>query len=117
MRFGRTRWMREMFGEPQTRGFLWGAGAALAAYFLWPAVREAVRPCAKGVIRGAMVAGDRFRYALATAREGVEDVIAEAQFERLRGAAAPEAADGAPGEVPDLAVPEAAAPPHPKKNH
>lgn len=98
MRFGRARWMGDMWGEPQTRGFLWGAGTALAAYFLWPAVREAVRPATRGVIRGAMVAGDRFRYAMATAREGLEDVVAEAQFDRMRDVMEPDAEPPHKGE-------------------
>lgn len=105
--------MRDVLQEPKSRGFLWGAGAAAAAYVLWPAVREAVRPCAKGMVRGAMVAGDRFRYAMAGAREGLEDVIAEAQFERMRDVAGPE--EGAPAE-PD---PDATAPrtPAPRREH
>lgn len=86
MRLGRPGWMTDMWGEPQTRGFLWGVGTAMAAYFVWPAVREAVRPATKGVVRGAMAAGDRFRYAMSGAREGLEDVIAEAQFERMKDA-------------------------------
>ena len=76
----------DMWGRPQTRGFLWGVGAAMAGYFLWPAIKEAVRPATKGVVRGAMVAGEKFRYAMGNAREGIEDVVAEAQFERMRDA-------------------------------
>lgn len=86
MRFGRSGWSKDIWGQPQTRGFIWGAGTAMAAYFLWPAVKEAVRPATKGVVRGAMTAGDRFRYAMSGAKERLEDVIAEAQFERLRDA-------------------------------
>lgn len=86
MRFGRSGWMSDIWGEPQTRGFMWGVGAAMAGYFLWPAVKEAVRPATKGVVRGAMTAGDRFRYAMSGAKERIEDVIAEAQFERMRDA-------------------------------
>lgn len=98
MLFRSPNWMREMTGQPQTRGFVWGVGTAVAAYFLWPAVREVVRPATRGVVRGAMVAGDRFRYAMANAREGIEDVVAEAQFDRMReavGAQAEHAAEAA----------------------
>lgn len=88
--FGRSAGMlRETLGRPQTRGFLWGVGATMAAYFVLPAVREVIRPAAKGVVRGAMVAGDRFRYAVSGAREGLEDIVAEAQFDRMRDTADP----------------------------
>lgn len=86
-------WSGEMLEQPQTRGFLWGVGTAMAAYFLWPAMKEAVRPATKGVVRGAMAAGDRFRYAMANAREGLEDIMAEAQFERMRDAMEEQVAD------------------------
>ncbi|HEY3366985.1 MAG TPA: hypothetical protein VGK74_18185 [Symbiobacteriaceae bacterium] len=69
----------------------------MTAYFLWPAVKEAVRPATKGMVRGAMVAGDRFRYAMSGAKEGLEDLVAEAQFERARdhvGSGIKEAAEG-----------------------
>lgn len=102
MLFRRPDFMREMVGQPQSRGFMWGVGTAVAAYFLWPAVREVVRPATRGVIRGAMVAGDRFRYAMSNAREGIEDVVAEAQFERMReavGAQAEHAAESAVSAV------------------
>lgn len=84
MRLGRMGLSADWMGQPQTRGFLWGAGTAMAAYFLWPAMREAVRPATKGVVRGAMAAGDRFRYAFSGARESLEDIVAEAQFDRMR---------------------------------
>jgi hypothetical protein len=90
MRFGRPGFLRETLRSPQTRGFIWGFGAATAAYFLLPAIKEAVRPTAKGVVRGAMVAGDRFRSAMAGAREGLEDIVAEAQYDRMRGMAEPD---------------------------
>lgn len=81
--------LQDMFRETQTRGFLWGVGTTMAVMYFWPGIRGVARPAAKGVVRGAMAAGDRFRYAMATAREGVEDLVAEAQFERMRSAADP----------------------------
>jgi hypothetical protein len=110
-RLPKSGWSRDLLGQPQARGFMWGAGTAMAAYFIWPAVKEAIRPATKGVVRGAMAAGDRFRSAMAGAREGVEDLVAEAQFERMR--------DGFADQVEDSghAIAEAIRPdpPNPKR--
>lgn len=98
MRRGKSGWMGEILGESYNRGFVWGIGAAVAAYFLWPAVQGAFRPAAKNVIRGTMAAGDRFRDTAVRAKEALEDVIAEAQFERVRDVVGPDPEPGG-GEV------------------
>lgn len=99
MQFGRWNW--DTLSNPQARGFVWGAGTAMAAYYFWPSVTRVVRPVTKGAIRGAMVAGDRFRYAMARTREGLEDIFAEAQFDRMRDAADP-AGDSTPDLTPSI---------------
>lgn len=69
-------WMRDLTSQPKTRGFLWGVGAAVTAYFVWPAFREAVRPSRQ---TSAMMAGEQFRDAYGSARGSVDDLMAEAQ--------------------------------------
>ena len=90
MRIGRSGWMADVISEPKGRGFLWGAATVTAAYFLWPTVQGVFRPTAKSMVRGTLAAGDRFRYTVSRAKEALEDVIAEAQFERARDAVAPD---------------------------
>lgn len=90
----RSGWLGDVLGETQNRGFLWGLGTAAAAYYLWPTVQGVFRPAAKNVIRGTMAAGERFRYTMTRAKEALEDVMAEAQFERMRDVAGPDPEPG-----------------------
>ena len=86
-----TKGLRQMLGSPGARNFGLGVGAAVLGYLLWPMARQAVRPVVKGAVKGALLLGDRVQELTARAREEMEDLVAEAQFERVRDGMAPEA--------------------------
>lgn len=84
------------------RGVLWGAGLTALALLLLPQARRAFRPLAVAAARCAMDLVDGVREAVSGAQEGLEDIVAEAQFQRLQAAveaAGPAAAAGAAAGV------------------
>lgn len=105
MPFG-SKGLRQLLDSPGARNFGLGVGAAMLGYLLWPVARRAVRPVFKGAIKGALLLGDRVQELAARAREGLEDLVAEAQFERVREGMGPEA-----GAAPDAPALEPPAPP------
>jgi hypothetical protein len=64
----------------------WIVGAALtmAASALLPIAKNTLRPMAETGIQGAIGLMNRTKSAIQIAREEIEDIIAEAQFERLK---------------------------------
>lgn len=64
-----------------TGGAIWGAGFAVAMGAVQLA-GTALRPAAKGTVRGAMSVGDWLRGAAGSAGAAVQDVYREAKAER-----------------------------------
>lgn len=69
-------------------GLLIGVGAALAAPVILPAAGAVVRPVAKGLIWGALVAGDKLKELFAETREQMNDLVAEVRAEYSDGTTA-----------------------------
>ncbi|TVY04197.1 DUF5132 domain-containing protein [Cohnella terricola] len=61
-----------------------GAALAFAASTLWPIVRNTLKPLGETGKHGAASLTGRIQYVLQVARDEVEDIVAEAQFERMR---------------------------------
>jgi|GEM_PF-5781201 len=59
----------------------------LVAPFLFPAIRRAIRPAAKGLIKSALEIGESVKVAANAGREQVSDLMAEVQSEREQEAA------------------------------
>jgi len=70
--------------ERNTEKLIVGAALAFAASTLWPIVKNTLKPLAETGMNGAASLTDRIQYALQVARDEVEDIVAEAQFERMR---------------------------------
>jgi len=62
-----------------------GAGVVLLAPVIIPAVASVLRPVAKAVIKGGMLAYENARIAVAETRETIEDIAAEARSEIAAG--------------------------------
>jgi Protein of unknown function (DUF5132) len=58
-----------------------GAGVLLLAPVIIPAVASVLRPVAKAVIKGGILAYENARIAVAETKETVEDIAAEARSE------------------------------------
>jgi hypothetical protein len=65
-------------------GIAIGVGAGLLAPIVIPAVTGAIRPLAKGILKGGMVMVEKGKVMCAEARETVEDLAAEARDELSR---------------------------------
>jgi hypothetical protein len=59
----------------------------LVAPYIFPALRRAVRPAAKGVIKGALNLSESVKEGAAGAREQLSDLMAEVRTEREQEAA------------------------------
>jgi len=75
-----TNW----FGPGAGRGFLGGVGVSLLAALLIPAARGSLRNVGIKVMESSMDFADQTRSAFGKAREGFEDMIAEANFNSLQ---------------------------------
>lgn len=91
------RGRRERPGLPSEKlqGFLWGVGAAALLLMVLPSAKRSLRPFAVSAIKGAFDLVDQLKSVIAEAGEGLQDLVAEAQFERMKEAAGPEAPSGA----------------------
>jgi hypothetical protein len=72
-------------------GVLIGFGAGLAASSAVPGAGSAIRPVAKGLVRGVLAAVDGLKQVLAEASEQLSDLVAE-----VRAESAEEGGDGEP---------------------
>jgi len=62
-----------------------GAGVVLLAPVIIPAVASVLKPVAKAVIKGGMLAFEYARIAVAETKETIEDIAAEARSEIAAG--------------------------------
>ena len=62
-----------------------GAGVVLLAPIIIPAVASVLKPVAKAVIKGGMLAYENARVAVAETKETIEDIAAEARSEIAAG--------------------------------
>ncbi|MBC8081011.1 MAG: DUF5132 domain-containing protein [Gorillibacterium sp.] len=67
-----------------TEKFIVGTTLAFASTTLWPIIKESFKPLAETGMQSAAVLTTRIQYALHLAKEEIEDIVAEAQFERMR---------------------------------
>ena len=67
-----------LFGPSVAVGF--------AAPFIFPGLRRALRPVAKGLIQGGLSVGESFREAATATRAELSDLVAEARADREREA-------------------------------
>ena len=88
----------EEFLESAGAGAVWGVGFGLAG-LLVTGFGRGLRPVAKTIVKGGIVASDWLRNVTEESRESLQDLYEEAKAERARPAAAPAAAPApAPAE-------------------
>ncbi|MGO0121860.1 hypothetical protein [Desulfothermobacter acidiphilus] len=72
------------------KSFLIGAVAGLAVAALWPQLKPALKTCTQKVSEGLSELGKQVKTTLEETKESLTDIVAEAQFERLKGELEPE---------------------------
>lgn len=65
-------------------GMVTGIGVAVAASILLPVVKSVARPVLTAGVQGATIIGNQVRSGVSYIKEEVEDIVAEAQFERIK---------------------------------
>jgi hypothetical protein len=78
-----------LLSSEQLQGFIWGAGAAALLLMVLPTAKQTLRPFAVSAVKGGMDLMDQFKTMFGEAGEGLQDLIAEAQFDRMKDAAGP----------------------------
>lgn len=61
-----------------------GVGIALLGALMLPAVKDKIRPMALKAFQGVLDLSEQAQGLVATMREDIEDIVAEAQFEKLK---------------------------------
>jgi hypothetical protein len=88
------------FGNSWISNVLVGVGIALVAPMVVPALAEGMRPLAKTVLKGGLIAYDKGAEILAEASEQLSDLVAEVRSEihttRVAAEAATAATNGSP---------------------
>jgi hypothetical protein len=74
----------ELKFQPSWEGVVTGIGVTLAAAVLAPVVKEVARPLVAAGAHGAALLMEQVRSGVSYVKEEVEDLVAEAQFERLK---------------------------------
>ena len=70
--------------NPSFEGIVTSVSIAVVASVLLPVIKEATRPLLISGIRGMESLTDQVKTCASYLREEVEDIVAEAQFERLK---------------------------------
>lgn len=66
------------------RSFGWGIGTGLLGLFLLPSLSKAMRPLARKAMEEAMEVSERAQGVFARAKEEFEDIVAEANFNKIK---------------------------------
>lgn len=84
-RFARSRRQLEhRLTKGNTKSFAYGAGLAILGMLLFPTVKEGLRPVMEKTVRGFMDLTERAQGLVSSVKEDMEDLVAEAEFERLK---------------------------------
>lgn len=78
-----------LLSQEQLQGFLWGAGVAALIMLLLPQAKQTLRPLAVATVKSGLDLVDQLKGLVGEAGEGLSDLVAEAQFERMKEAAGP----------------------------
>jgi hypothetical protein len=65
-------------------GIVTGVGLTLAAALLMPVIRQVAQPIAAAGLQSAALVNQQLKSGISYIREEIEDIVAEAQWERLK---------------------------------
>lgn len=83
--FTRTRrQMSHRLKNPVNKSFAYGAGVALLGVLLFPTLKESLHPVAMKAMQGVRDLSEQAQGLLSGVREDIEDLVAEAEFEKLK---------------------------------
>ena len=74
----------ELMNSREGRGFKWGLSTAILALVFLPSVAKSLKPVTKWALKETMEVSERMQGIISNLKEDVEDILAEAQFERSK---------------------------------
>ncbi|NPV90869.1 MAG: hypothetical protein HPY50_08860 [Firmicutes bacterium] len=74
----------QLMNSREGRGFKWGVGATVLAMLFLPSVAKSMRPITKWAVKETMEISEKVQGIVSNLKEDVEDILAEAQFERAK---------------------------------
>lgn len=78
------RQMSHRLKSPSNKNFVYGVGVALLGALLFPTLKESLHPVAMKAMQGVKDLSDQAQGLLSGVREDIEDLVAEAEFEKLK---------------------------------
>lgn len=78
------RQMSHKLKSPSNKNFAYGVGVALLGALLFPTLKESLHPVAMKAMQGVRDLSDQAQGLLSGVREDIEDLVAEAEFEKLK---------------------------------
>ncbi|MBC8015842.1 MAG: hypothetical protein H7X79_08870 [Sporomusaceae bacterium] len=78
------RQMSHRLKSPNNKNFAYGVGVALLGALLFPTLKESLHPVAMKAMHGVRELSEQAQGLLSGVREDIEDLVAEAEFEKLK---------------------------------
>ncbi|WP_051788931.1 hypothetical protein [Pelosinus sp. UFO1] len=78
------RQMSHRLKSQSNKNFVYGVGVALLGALLFPTLKESLHPVAMKAMQGVKDLSDQAQGLLSGVREDIEDLVAEAEFEKLK---------------------------------
>lgn len=78
------RQMSHRLKSPSNKNFVYGVGVAVLGALLFPTLKESLHPIAMKAMQGVRDLSEQAQGLLSGVREDMEDLVAEAEFERLK---------------------------------
>jgi hypothetical protein len=78
------RQMAHRLKNPSTKSFAYGIGITLLGALLFPTLKDSLHPVAMKAMQGIKDLSEQAQGLLGSVREDMEDLVAEAEFERLK---------------------------------
>lgn len=79
-----TRQMKHRFKAGNGKNVAYGLGAAVLAALLIPGVKDALKPVLGKIVSGVNELSEQAQGLISSVKEDMEDMVAEAQFEKLK---------------------------------
>ena len=78
------RQMSHRLSNPGNKNFAYGVGVALVGAMLFPTLKESLHPVVMKAMQGVKDLSEQAQGLLGGVKEDIEDLVAEAQFEKLK---------------------------------
>lgn len=76
--------MSHRLKSPSNKNFAYGVGVALLGALLFPTLKESLHPVAMKAVQGVKDLSEQAKGLLSSVKEDMEDMVAEAEFEKLK---------------------------------